>query len=394
MFLSRSQVVLVCRGFHNSLSRFFSSSNLDCRPLALRVRVDFLIRLPDLDTAAKHARLAAMSSTRDPADQFNITCTCNAIIGAMCEAKRYKDALDLFHYFFRESKIKPERGYFNPIIKYHLDQGRLDEALNLYNPSLANSASKSLIAEALVDACRLDEVISLLKPRGGFLSSDVSKSLVRGLLLRGDLEKANEVLGDIMGITHVHDTGYDDVANVSSVFMEYWFEQGKEEEAIKCYNNVKLRKGTKATTVNTLLDLLLKYGRKTEAWSLFKEVLDSEEMFILNSDTLNIMVNECFKMGRFDQAVQTFNKVKASKSNYIQVSCYTNIITRFSECGMLLEAEQFFQKFSSDRVHPDVSTYTIMIDAYLKAGRTEDALRISNRMVDAFMGEVAWLACL
>jgi pentatricopeptide repeat protein len=45
-------------------------------------------------------------------------------------------------------------------------------------------------------------------------------------------------------------------------------------------------------------------------------------------------------------------------------------------------------------VPPDVFTYTTMIDAYLKAGKTEDALRISNKMVDAFLGQVAWLACL
>ena len=33
---------------------------------------------------------------------------------------------------------------------------------------------------------------------------------------------------------------------ISSAFVEYWFEQGKEEEAMKCYNHVKLRKDTKA----------------------------------------------------------------------------------------------------------------------------------------------------
>ncbi|CAL9236724.1 unnamed protein product [Arabidopsis halleri] len=399
MFLCR-QLVHVGRVFNNSLSRFFSTSNLDCRPLALRVRVDFLIRLSDLDTAARHARLAAFSNTRvydDATDQFNISCTCNAIIGAMCEAKRYIDALDLFHYFFRESNIKPERGYFNHIIKYHLDQGRVDEALNIYDSSLANSASKSLIAKGLVDAGRLDEAINLLKPSGFFfsLSSDVSKCLIPGLLGRGDVEKANEELAELKGITTVYDAGYNDVANVSSAFMEYWFEQGNEEEAMKCYNNLKLVKDANATTVNTLLDLLLRYGKKTEAWSLFDQVLDSDEMFNLDQDTLNIMVNECFNMGRFDQAIQTFNKVKASKLNCAHVRCYRNIITRFYECGMLLEAERFFEEFCLDKLaHPDVSIYTTMIDAYLKAGRTVDALRMSNRMVDAFLGQVAWLACV
>lgn len=85
------RLVLTGRGFNNSVRSFSSVvkkdpslSKLDCRPLALQARVDFLIRLGDLDTAAKHARLSVQCTD-------NIICinqTCQAIIGAMCEAQR------------------------------------------------------------------------------------------------------------------------------------------------------------------------------------------------------------------------------------------------------------------------------------------------------------------
>jgi len=143
------------------------------------------------------------------------------------------------------------------------------------------------------------------------------------------------------------------------------------------------------------LALFLKYGKKKEAWSLFDEVLYSEEMKNMGEYTLNIMVNECFKIGRFDQAIQIFYKTKALKLKNPDVTCYRNIITTLNKQGVLFEAEYFFEEMCSDRlVPPDVFTYTTMIDAYLKAGKTEDALRISNKMVDAFLGQVAWLACL
>ncbi|KAG7594944.1 Pentatricopeptide repeat [Arabidopsis thaliana x Arabidopsis arenosa] len=403
------RLVLTGRGFNNSVRSFSSVvkkdpslSKLDCRPLALQARVDFLIRLGDLDTAAKHARLSVQCTD-------NIICinqTCQSIIGAMCEAKRYKDALDLFHYFYRETNITPYFGYLNHIIKLHLDQGRLDDALNVYDSSLANDVTESLISKGLVDAGRLDEAMDRLKPIGfpnlssnmckfSYLSSDVCKPLLEGLLRQGDVEKVNEVLGDVLGSSHVYDDRYDRVAIFSYTYMKYWFEQGNEEKAMDCYSLLQLGKLREATAVNALLVLFLKYGKKTEAWSLFNEVSHSEGMNNFDENTLNIMVNECFKIGRFDWAIQIFYKVKASKLKNPDVTCYRNIITRLNKLGILFEAEYLFEEMCSDRlVPPDVSTYTSMIDAYLKAGKTEDALRISNKMVDAFIGQVAWLACL
>ncbi|XP_010413076.1 PREDICTED: pentatricopeptide repeat-containing protein At3g60980, mitochondrial-like [Camelina sativa] len=393
MFLCRRLVLSSFRSFSSVVKK---DPSLDYRPLALQARVDFLIRLGDLDTAAKHARLAGQYSSYYI---IGLNETCQAIIGAMCEAKRYEDALDLFHYFYRDSKIAPCHGYFNHIIKLHLDQGRLDDALNLYDSSLANHVTQSLISKGLVDAGRQDEVMDLLDQPRSFSNLAWDENVYKppqleGLLRQGDFEKADEVLGHLLGSSHVHGDGYDRFAIFSHTYMKYWFEQGKEDKAMHCYSRLQLRKLTKATVVNALLALLLKYGKKTEAWSLFDQVLHSKEMHNLNHYTLNIMVNECFKIGRFDRAIQIFHKVKALKLKFPH-ACYRNIITRLNKQGILFEAEHLFQEICSDElVSPDVSTYTSMIDAYLKAGRTEDALRLSNKMVDAFLGQLARLACL
>ncbi|XP_023640433.1 pentatricopeptide repeat-containing protein At1g10270-like [Capsella rubella] len=417
MFLCR-RLVLTGSAYHNSFRSLSSVVkkdpslyNLDYRPKALQARVDFLIGLGDLDTAAKHARLAGKASAGYE-DLICVKHTCQAIIGALCEAKRYKDALDLFHYLYRDSKVVRFDGYFNDIIRLHLDQGRLDDALNLYDPSRANVVTESLISKGLVDAGRLAEAMYLFKSSSStsnmhmllfertLLQGDVEKAneelreamdrlkptkytcmtsrvcmhLLEGVLRQGDVEKANEVLGYQLGRAHVSGVGYDDVAIFRYTYMKYWFEQGKEEKAMDCYSLLELGKLKEAPAVNAILLLFLKYGKKNEAWSLLDQVLHSQEMHNMNDYTLNIMVTECFKIGRFDRAIQIFHKVKALKLKNPDVTCYRNIITRLNRQGILFEAEHLFEEMCSDRlIRPDVSTYTAMISAYLKAGRTEDA---------------------
>ncbi|KAF3532302.1 hypothetical protein DY000_02042809 [Brassica cretica] len=79
-------------------------------PSALLGRVKFLIDdIVDLDVAAKHARRAAAWKKR-MAPHRAIE-TCNAIIGAMCDAGRSGDAIDLFEFFFNKSEMKPNISY-------------------------------------------------------------------------------------------------------------------------------------------------------------------------------------------------------------------------------------------------------------------------------------------
>lgn len=49
--------------------------------------------------------------------------------------------------------------------------------------------------------------------------------------------------------------------------MEFWFENGNEKQALKCYSHLKLlfRKSKEASTVNALLKLLYRYGKKNRS---------------------------------------------------------------------------------------------------------------------------------
>ena len=96
--------------------------------------------------------------------------------------------------------------------------------------------------------------------------------------------------------------------------------------------------------------------------ALFDATLDNHTpptFQAVNSETFNIMVNECFKPGKFEEVIPTFKKVGTksnSKAFQMDVAGY-NIIARFYENEMLIETEMLFTKLSSKSWSPDVTTH-------------------------------------
>ncbi|VVA93472.1 unnamed protein product [Arabis nemorensis] len=376
-------------------------SNADRRPQQLCWTVGLLINLRDLDTAAEYARLA----------YSKIYChdtlsTCDIIIGAMCEAKRYRDALDLYHHFFNESSkvMSATCRSSNHIIRALCDLGRVDDALALLSAVSPNGINYGNVTKVLVHAGRFEEALCLLRKHPVPLACT---NLIRGFLNLGNLDMANQLLEEFesKGFHADRPWEYKSESGVVRVaFIEHWFKQGKHEEAMRCYQSLlgNDRYQVFGDTGHALLQLLLSYGKKTEAWDLFHRMLDvhSEtidvmvrERFKVNSETIDMMVGECFKEGRFKEGIETFYKVKA-KDKYLNLLDHRNVILRCCEHGMLPEAECFFAELSSDRSLSaiDVDTHRAMMDAYVKAGRVEDALQTANNMVDAYLSSLAlWM---
>ncbi|XP_044462172.1 pentatricopeptide repeat-containing protein At1g10270-like [Mangifera indica] len=364
-----------------------STSALVGPRLNLHNRVQSLIRAGDLDAASYLARQAVFSSTRPT------VFTCNAIIAAMYRAKRYKDAVALFAFFFEQFDIVPNVVSYNNLINTHCDEGRVDEGLRVYRkiietaPFSPSAVTYRHLTKGLIDLGRIMEAVDLLREmlnKGQGADSLVYNNLISGFLNLGNLEKANELFDELRERCLV----YDGVVNAT--YMEWWFKQGKEKEAMESYKSL-LDRNFRMTpvTCNTLLEVLLRWGKKVEAEALFEQMLDNHQppnIQAVNSDTFNIMVNECFKLGNFSEAIDTFKKVGThpkSKPFSMDVAGYNNIIARFCENGMLEEAEKLFAELCSKSVTPDATSYRTLIDAYLKVERIDDALQLFNRMVES-----------
>nr|POE89684.1 pentatricopeptide repeat-containing protein [Quercus suber] len=138
-------------------------------------------------------------------------------------------------------------------------------------------------------------------------------------------------------------------------------------------------------TCNVLLEVLLKHGKKKEALALFDPTLDNHTpptFQAVNSETFNIMDNECFKPGKFEEV--------NSKAFQMDVAAgYNNIIAGFYENEMLIDTEMLFRELSSKSLSPDVTTRRTLIDTFLKVNRIDDALKVLNTVVDASLRVVA-----
>ncbi|KAL1223607.1 Pentatricopeptide repeat-containing protein [Cardamine amara subsp. amara] len=228
--------------------------------------------------------------------------------------------------------------------------------------------------------------------------SCVTRSLydifIRVFLDMGNLERANQLFQELKLSGDM-----DAVVKVNATFMEHWFKQRMDEKVMECYMSSKEEfSKIHVAAGNSLLKVLLRYGKKTEAWSLFSQMLEQswypglEEEYRntgkFDSESYNIMVNECFNLGQINEAMQIFCNVVGTISD--PELCYRNVITKFCEQGMLSEAERCFAEMCSKKyLVPDVPTYRTMMDAYVKKVRINNARKTLNQTLDVCLTYIA-----
>ncbi|KAF8103766.1 hypothetical protein N665_0185s0038 [Sinapis alba] len=345
------------------------------RRLSLRFRVRSLIELSELDKAAQISLLSVREKRYHGWDTKVMMC--NDLISSMCEAKRYDDAIALFHHFFNEHHkvFFPDISTFNLIVKAFCDDNRVDEALNLYIRTtitvLPNMDTRRLLTKGLVDTGRIYDALIFLYSRN--LWDSVAYSyIIRGFLDLGEHYMANHLSHELFNKTTKGR------AVVDATFVDYWFKQGDDEKAMEVYTSL-ISRSVCASTGNTLLKILFDNGKETEAWDLFNAMLTNSLTF--NRDTLGTVVNACFKLRRFKLALQTFKRPEFTRSS----RCYANIIAQFCQHGMMSQAQDLFDEICSAPryLSPDVPTFRSLINGYAKAGRVDDAVRMLQLMVDS-----------
>ncbi|KAL3515759.1 hypothetical protein ACH5RR_022661 [Cinchona calisaya] len=364
-----------------------STSSLTGPRLNLHNRVQSLIRAGDLDSASSVARHAVFSNVRPT------VFTCNAIIAAMYRGGRYTDSKNLFQYFFNQSNIIPNIVSYNNLILSHFGNGDVEEAIKVYHqilevaPFVPSAFTYRHLTKGLVDAGRNNEAVDFLREmlaKGQGADSLVYNNLISGFLELGNLDKANEFFEELQERCLVYD------GVVSATFMDWFFKQGREKEAMEAYKYL-MNKQFKMVpaTCNVLLEVLVRHGKENEAWDLFDSMLDNHTpptFQAVNSDTFNIMVNECFRLGKVSEAMEVFKKVgKAAKSRpfAMDVAGFNNMIARMCEVEKFEEAEGYFVQLQSKSLSPDVTTYRTFIDTYIENGKVDETLEKYRMMVVA-----------
>ncbi|CAG7873569.1 unnamed protein product [Brassica rapa] len=358
------------------------------RPVSLLYRVLTMIELSDVDGAVELARLCVL---KDDSRRHDTILICNAVIGAMCQAKRFEQGIGLFHYFFNENNIVPNIASFNYVIKAFCELGRVDDALQLYRHAARFGPDKetfSLLTQALVHAYGYEEAgIFVGLSRCLTTADDWTPMLIE---IRGRLDQMNAEDAD--DYFHTNRLKFDDdeddgvFKSIATIFVEYWLKHGNEEKAMECYSTIRTWESLPATTGNTLLRILLENCKRTEAGALievnakdlYHNMLKKHKRF--DSETINIMVDYWFDIGEVNKAMETFNESQQGRKRMVR--CYCNVVARLCERGMMSEAEGLFEDMCSDKdlSPPDVSTFRSMVNGYVRAGRVDDAIKTSNKL--------------
>ncbi|KAG7570646.1 Pentatricopeptide repeat [Arabidopsis thaliana x Arabidopsis arenosa] len=391
---------------HNKSNQHYGESYLHST-------VTFLIHnLADLDTAMEYARLTAFTKTRGA----TTTATCDLIIAALCEAKRYRDAYDLFHYFFNESNIKLSVRCCNHVVKALCDDGRAHEALQLHHHMRSDGNASScldyqtyrILTKCLCDAGKIDEALDLVKDVFSlrFAKPEDYDIVVSHFLdHQQDFDKSWALCcAANLGMTELNNGNNSyptvTVTAVTVTLIEHCFSRRQEETAMEFYTDLLAKRPViEDASIKPLLEVLYKYGKTTEAWSLFHNMFEFPSGVDEDSDhsePINAMINELFKLGMSKEAFDSFLKVRSKQRFFMNRFThvpYANIITRCCEDGNLLsKADMIFRELLKDNPSAcKISTFEEMINAYLKAGRLHDALKTANKMLDANLSQVSSL---
>ncbi|XP_010473812.1 PREDICTED: pentatricopeptide repeat-containing protein At3g60960, mitochondrial [Camelina sativa] len=353
-----------------------SIRDIDNRPISLRYRVTVMIEMSNIDKASKLARLAVMDELRVDRDTVFI---CNSIIGAMCSARRYDEAISLFNYFFNECQTLPNMLSCNLVMKAHCDQGRVDDALELYRHVLQDGSlapgieTYRILTRALVDSKRFDEACDLVRSIRSFCSFMVYDILIRGFLDIGNLVKASQIMEEWKESNNnsnkVPRREYDKAVAVFNVsFVKYFFKQGKDEKAMEILATLEDAQVLEPVVGNRVLQVLVEHGKNTEAWELFGEMIE-----ICDSETVDIM-------SRYFSDKKTVPLVRLRKT------CYRAMIACLCDHGKVSEAEKLFAEMFTDvdgqdlLVGPDLSTFRAMINGYVQVGRVDGAIKTLNKL--------------
>ncbi|KEH23216.1 putative tetratricopeptide-like helical domain-containing protein [Medicago truncatula] len=388
LLLRRSSAVTL-RSFSTSSAQQAATAEPQPPPEELHTRVTSLIRSGNLDAASAMARQSAFSATNRPT-----VFTCNAIIGAMHRAKRHNEALDLYEFFFNSFKITPNIVSYNFMINAYCDEGCIDAALDVFRKMKADASIKpslvtyQIITKCMINAGRIEDASDIwfeMLLDSGHTDSSVYNNLTLACSQLGNLDKANEFIDELKIRCPYYHHGV-----VSATYMNWFLKQGRDKDAMECYKSLLNRKcRMRPETGDVLLEVLLKYGKKTEAWDLFHDMLDNHTPSTfhgVDSDTFTLMVEECLKLGKVDEALATLKKVGTkpdSKPFFLDVDGYCQLISIFCAHDMLSEAENLFQDMYSMSMTPDASTYAILFDTYRRMGRKDDAYMLNNKMAEA-----------
>ncbi|KAL8228221.1 hypothetical protein R6Q57_015805 [Mikania cordata] len=121
-----------------------------------------------------------------------------------------------------------------------------------------------------------------------------------------------------------------------------------------------------------------RYG--DDALNVYKEM--RAKGMSLNNVLYNTLLSMCADVGFVDEAVEMFDDMKTSTGCKPDSWTYSSMITIFSCCGKVLEAEATLKEMIESGFEPNIYVLTSLIQCYGKSNRTEDVVTTFDRIIE------------
>ncbi|MDB3865827.1 tetratricopeptide repeat protein, partial [Amylibacter sp.] len=216
--------------------------------------------------------------------------------------------------------LKPDNAVvYNNIGNALQGQGKLDEAIEAYNKTLAlkpdYAEAYNNMGNALKDQGKLEEAIRAYKNALSIKPDHAGTYNNMGNVLKdqGKLDEAITSLNKALSIKPDYAVAYNNMGNVLK-------DQGKLDEAITSYNKALSLKPDYADAYYNMGNALQDQGKLEEAVQAYIKAL------AINSDyaeAYNNMGNVLQGQGKLDEAIEAYNKALALKPDYAEA--YNNM---------------------------------------------------------------------
>ncbi|KAI3499020.1 hypothetical protein L1887_34812 [Cichorium endivia] len=133
----------------------------------------------------------------------------------------------------------------------------------------------------------------------------------------------------------------------------------------------------------TYAALIRSYGKARygdDAMNVYKEV--KSKGFELNNVLYNTLLSMCADIGFVDEALEIFEDIKRSTTCQPDSWNYSSLITIFSCCGKVKEAEETLQEMVNAGFEPNIYVLTSLIQCYGKVNRTDDVVNTFEKIMD------------
>ncbi|MED6197546.1 Pentatricopeptide repeat-containing protein, chloroplastic, partial [Stylosanthes scabra] len=120
-----------------------------------------------------------------------------------------------------------------------------------------------------------------------------------------------------------------------------------------------------------------------DALSVYKEMKEKE--IEMSSILYNSLLGMCADVHRVDEGVGIFKDMKNSGTCQPDSWTYSSMITLYSCCGKVSEAEAMLNEMIESGIEPTILVLTSMVQCYGKAKRTGDVVKICNQILDLGM---------